>query len=488
MGGEPALARFAAFARATAGADAVIDDPVERQAYSCDGLTSHRATPGLVFIPSTREALIVGVRELIRLGLPYVARGAGTGLSGGAQPEAEGVLVVLSRLTRILEIDRVARVAVVEPGVVNLDLSRAIADDGLLFAPDPSSQIACTIGGNVAENSGGAHCFKYGFTTNHVLGLEFLDPLGELYWVGGESLEAPGPDLRGLIIGSEGTLGIATRIVCRLINLPEDRRTLVAYFDDVVAAGDAVSQLVSRGLVPAAIEMMDRPAIAACEAATGAGLELQWAAALLVELDGPREDVEEGFADVRAALEQAGARSVWVATGERERDLMWRARKAAFAAAGRVAPAYIVQDGVIPRTALPRVLAAIAELSARSGLEILNVFHAGDGNLHPLVTYDPAVPGQAELAEEVASEILSLCLREGGSLSGEHGIGVDKVCKMPEMFSPDDLDVFGRMRRAVDPRGLANPGKLLPTPRLCGERPGRYHPHQLETQGVAERW
>jgi len=486
--GQSPLELFAGFVRSIAGPRAVIDDPAERQAYSCDGLTSHRATPGLVFIPESREQLIAGVRELIRLGIPYVARGAGTGLSGGALPEVDGVLVVLARLRRIVEIDPIARIAVVEPGVVNLELSQATSGMGLLFAPDPSSQIACTIGGNVAENSGGAHCFKYGFTTNHVLGVELVAPTGELVWIGGDTLEAPGPDVRGLLIGSEGTLGIATTVVCRLLPVPEAKRTLVAYFHDVVAAGDAVGRLVLAGVVPAAIEMMDRGAIAACELATNAGLELDWGAALLVELDGPREEVDEGFEVVRAVLQEAQVGSVWEATTDEERERMWRARKAAFAAAGRVAPAYIVQDGVIPRTALPRVLAAIEELAAESGLAILNVFHAGDGNLHPLVTYDPTVPGQAALAEEMAARILSLCLEEGGSLTGEHGIGVDKVCKMPEMFTPSDLATFGKLREALDPTGLANPGKLLPTPRLCGERPGVYAAHPLEEAGVAWRW
>jgi glycolate oxidase len=301
--GESPLELFAGFVRSIAGPRAVIDDPAERQAYSCDGLTSHRATPGLVFIPESREQLIAGVRELIRLGIPYVARGAGTGLSGGALPEVDGVLVVLARLRRIVEIDPIARIAVVEPGVVNLELSQATSGMGLLFAPDPSSQIACTIGGNVAENSGGAHCFKYGFTTNHVLGVELVAPTGELVWVGGDTLEAPGLDVRGLLIGSEGTLGIATTVVCRLLPVPEAKRTLVAYFHDVVAAGDAVGRLVLAGVVPAAIEMMDRGAIAACELATNAGLELDWGAALLVELDGPREEVDEGFEVVRAVLQ-----------------------------------------------------------------------------------------------------------------------------------------------------------------------------------------
>ncbi|WP_298211667.1 FAD-linked oxidase C-terminal domain-containing protein [Ferrimicrobium sp.] len=466
----------------------LILEAAERQAYSCDGLTSHRAVPKLVIVPASREELIASVRAVIDVDLPWVARGAGTGLSGGALPDEEGVLVVTSRLKAILEVDPISRIAVVEPGVVNLELSKAVLPHGLYFAPDPSSQIACSIGGNVAENSGGAHCFKYGFTTHHVLALELLLPTGELLWLGSEGMDGPGPDLRGVVIGSEGTLGIVTRVVCRLLPLPEARRTFLAYFDSVAAAAEAVSDVVSRGITPAAIEMMDHLAIAACEIATGAGLDTTAQSCLLLELDGEADEVAQEFLSVRALMDLHGSSHVWEAANEEERALMWLARKAAFAAAGRVAPAYIVQDGVVPRSALPRVLEGIGRLGVESGLSILNVFHAGDGNLHPLVTYDPSIEGQEALAEEVAAKILTLCLEEGGSLTGEHGIGVDKVCHMPEMFTADDLTTFERLRGAFDPSGMCNRGKLLPTPRLCGERPGRYQPHPLEEAGLGERW
>lgn len=474
--------------RAVVSPSSLILDAAERGAYSCDGLTSHRAIPRLVVIPAGREELIAAMRAIIDSNLPWVARGAGTGLSGGALPDEEGVLVVTTRLNNILEVDPFSRIAVVEPGVVNLQLSQAVLGYGLYFAPDPSSQIACSIGGNVAENSGGAHCFKYGFTTNHVLAIEVLLPTGELVWLGSEAMDGPGPDLRGVVIGSEGTLGIVTRIVCRLMPLPQIRRTLVAYFDSVEAAARAVSDVVARGITPAAIEMMDHLAISACELATGAGLDTSAESCLLLELDGESDEVDEEFQAVRKVMSLHGSLHVWEAMTEDERALMWLARKAAFAAAGRVAPAYIVQDGVVPRSALPRVLGRISALSKESGLAILNVFHAGDGNLHPLVTYDPAIEGEEEMAEAVAAKILTLCLDEGGSLTGEHGVGVDKVCHMPEMFSDDDLAAFERLRNAFDPKGLCNRGKLLPTPRLCGERPGRYQPHPLEQAGAAERW
>ncbi len=473
-GADGGLNRFVDFARSALDRESLILDRNERLAYSCDGLTSHRALPAVVVIPNTHDELVLTVKALARYGVPFVARGAGTGLSGGALPDTEGVLVVTARLDSIIEIDPLSRIAVVEPGVVNLDLSKAAGEYGLYFAPDPSSQIACTIGGNVAENSGGAHCFKYGFTSNHILGLELVTASGEVLWFGGETLESPGPDLRGAVVGAEGTVGIVTRIVCRLMAIPESRRTLIAYFDSVDAAGDAVSTIVSSGLVPAAVEMMDKLALKACELATHAGLDTAAAAALLVELDGPAVEVEVGFSRLCALLEEKGAGKIWLAGSEEERSLMWLARKAAFAAAGRVAPAYIVQDGVIPRTSLPEVLTEIEALSLSSGLAILNVFHAGDGNLHPLVTYDPTVPGETERAEETAARILSLCLRVGGSITGEHGVGVDKVCHMPEMFSASDLEAFSRLRRAFDPAGICNRGKLLPTPKLCGEKAGGF--------------
>jgi glycolate oxidase len=474
--------------RAVVGPTSLILDAAERGAYSCDGLTSHRAVPQIVVVPANREELVAAMHAVIESNLPWVARGAGTGLSGGALPDEEGVLVVTTRLNNILEVDPFSQIAVVEPGVINLELSKAVLGYGLYFAPDPSSQIACSIGGNVAENSGGAHCFKYGFTTNHVLAVEVLLPTGELIWLGSEGMDGPGPDLRGVVIGSEGTLGIVTRVVCRLMPLPEIRRTLVAYFDSVDAAARAVSDVVARGITPAAIEMMDHLAIVACELATGAGLDTSAESCLLLELDGESDEVADEFQAVRNVMSLHGSLHVWEAMNEDERALMWIARKAAFAAAGRVAPAYIVQDGVVPRSALPRVLERIGRLGEESGLAILNVFHAGDGNLHPLVTYDPAIEGQEEIAEEVAAKILTLCLDEGGSLTGEHGIGIDKVCHMPDMFSDSDLDTFSRLRSAFDPKGLCNRGKLLPTPRLCGERPGRYQPHPLEQAGLGERW
>jgi len=483
------LEAFVMRARAIVGASQVLTELVERESYSCDGLAMHRVTPGVVVRPGRVQEIVDLVKAANETRVPFVPRGAGTGLSGGALPESDGVLIVTTRLDRILEIDEDSQIAVVEPGVVNADLSRAVAPLGLYYAPDPSSQIVCTIGGNVAENSGGAHCFKYGFTTHHVLGLELVTPRGEQVFLGGYSQEAPGLDLRGLIIGSEGTLGIVTKIVCRLLPRPDTVKTLMAYFETVEDCATAVANLVQDGIVPAALEMMDQGAMRACEAATGAGLDLDAGAGLLVEVDGSSAEVEEDYLRVIEHCNLAGARNVHVATTAQERDLFWRARKAAFAAAGRVAPSYLVQDGVIPRGALSRVLTQISEFGRRSGLEVLNVFHAGDGNLHPLICYDNSAQGQYEMAEQVAAEILSLCLREGGSLTGEHGIGIDKVCHMTEMFSEDDLAVFARLRSALDPQMLCNPGKLLPTPHLCGEGGSRrVKAHPLETAGVIQRW
>jgi glycolate oxidase len=483
------LVRFVDVARSVLDTNSLITDPVELSAYQCDGLTSHRVVPKAAVVPRDRQELILVVRLLAGFGIPFVARGAGTGLSGGALPDADGVLVVTSRLKSIIEIDPLSRIAVVEPGVVNLELSRAASRYGLYFAPDPSSQIVCTIGGNVAENSGGAHCFKYGFTTNHVLGIEMITPSGELVQLGGDTIDSPGPDLRGVFVGSEGTLGVVTSVICRLMKIPQSHKTLIAYFGSVEDAGEAVSAIVASGEVPAAIEMFDKLAIEACELATGAGLDLGYEAALLVELDGVAVEVDAGFDALASILKSCGSKKVWVAETEEERAAMWKARKAAFPAAGRIAPAYIVQDGVIPRTRLPQVLAEIEEISKRTGLSIMNVFHAGDGNLHPLVTYNPDLEGQAELAEQAASEILSVCLKYKGSLTGEHGIGVDKVCHMPEMFSGSDLEAFSRLRRAFDPEGILNPGKLLPTPKLCGETGSkRFVSHHLEETGQANRW
>jgi glycolate oxidase len=391
-------------------------------------------------------------------------------------------------MRRILEVDPENLCAVVEPGVINSDLSRAVEPFGLYYAPDPSSQIVCSLGGNVAENSGGAHCLKYGFTTNHVLGVEVVLPNGEVTLLGGYASESEGLDLRAALVGSEGTLGIVSKIILRLSVRPEAVRTLVADFDSVRAAGDTVSAIIAAGVVPAALEMFDTLALVACEAATNAGYDPTAAAALLVEVDGAIEEVEASYAIVVELCRQGGARALRQAHDEHERSLMWRGRKAAFAAAGRLANGYIVQDGVVPRRVLSAVLDEVAELAGRHGLRVANVFHAGDGNLHPLVLFDPATPGDHARAERLATEILELCVEHGGSITGEHGVGVEKACVMLSMFTESDLAVMHRLRGVFDPNDLCNPGKAYPTPRLCGERPGVYRPTELERKGVIERW
>jgi glycolate oxidase len=397
---------------------------------------------------------------------------------------ADGVLIVLARLRRILSVELDDGRVVVEPGVTNLAISRAVAPTHF-YPPDPSSQTVCSIGGNIAENSGGAHCFKYGFTTNYVTGLEVVLTDGSIVQL---DRDAPGYDLLGAFVGSEGTLGVATRIALRVVPRPESVRTLVAFFEDTSHAGEAVSAIVAAGIVPGAIEMMDRLSIKAAEQATGAGYRLDAGAALLVELDGPEEECEARFEEVMALCSGDGMIDIRIARSEPERELLWKARKAAFAAMGRIAPAYYVQDGVIPRTRLPEVLRRIDELAAEYGLQVANVFHAGDGNLHPLVCYDAEREGEPQRAEELAGLIVKTCVDAGGSITGEHGVGVDKKAYMPSMFSDADLDAFQRLRCAFDPHGLANPGKVMPTPRLCGEVPGPYREHPLERAGVATRF
>ncbi|HEY2206926.1 MAG TPA: FAD-linked oxidase C-terminal domain-containing protein [Pseudonocardia sp.] len=468
------------------GVDDVISERARLRSYECDGLTGYRVIPGLVLLPRTAEAVAGAVRVCAAHAIPFVARGAGTGLSGGALPVADGVVISLQRLRRVLEVDPVDRRAVLEPGVTNLDVTRAAAPYGLYYAPDPSSQQVCTIGGNVAENSGGAHCLKYGFTTNHVLALEVVLADGSLVTLGGDSGEQAGPDLRGVFLGSEGTVGIATKITVRLLRTPESVRTLLADFPSVEAAGEVVSDIVAAGIVPAAVEMMDTLAIEAAEAAVHAGYTLGTPAALVVELDGPAEECDGQFEQVKAICEKHGCTRLHIAADAEERAAIWRGRKSAFAAVGRISPDYFVQDGVVPRTRLAEVLNRIAAMGDEAGLRVANVFHAGDGNLHPLVLFDAAA-GETERAEELSGKIAELCVELGGSLSGEHGIGTDKACSMPKMFSEVDLAVMGRVRSAFDPAGLCNPGKLLPTPRLCGERPGKYRPHALEEAGVIER-
>jgi glycolate oxidase len=466
------------------GADQVLTHPRELATYRSDALAHYREEPLAAVLPGDADQVREVVRACFEAGVPWVARGSGTGLSGGALPVAEGVLIVLSRLRRILSVDLDDARVVVEPGVTNLAISGAVAPTHF-YPPDPSSQIVCSIGGNIAENSGGAHCFKYGFTTNYVTGLALVLTDGSVVEL---ERDAPGYDLLGAFVGSEGTLGVATRIEVRVVPRPEAVRTLVAFFEHTAQAGEAVSAIVAAGIVPGAIEMMDRLSIRAAEAATGVGYRLDAGAALVVELDGPSEECETRFEEVIALVEREQATEIRVAQDEAERELIWKARKAAFAAMGRIAPAYYVQDGVIPRTRLSEVLERIDELSAEYGLQVANVFHAGDGNLHPLVCYDAARDGEPARAEELAGLIVKTCVEAGGSITGEHGVGVDKKAYMPSMFSEPDLATFQRLRCAFDPHGLANPGKVMPTPRLCGEVPGPYREHPLERAGVATRF
>jgi glycolate oxidase len=466
-------------------AEAVLTAHEELRAYECDGLTGRRVIPELVCLPATTEEVQAVVRACARHAIPFVARGAGTGLSGGALPVAEGIVISLARMNRVLAVDLDAQRVVVQPGVTNLQVTEAVAADGFYYAPDPSSQQVCTIGGNLAENSGGAHCLKHGFTVNHVLAATVVLPDGEVVRL---SAEDGGPDLLGVFVGSEGTLGIATEVTLRVLRRPELVVTLLAAFDSPDAAGAAVSNIVGARILPAAIEMMDRLTIEAAESACGADYPKDAGAVLIVELDGVAVQVEEDLAHVEAICRKAGAFEIRAAADDAERALLWLGRKSAFAAMGRISESYYVQDGVVPRTKLPEVLREIARLEAKHGLRVGNVFHAGDGNLHPLVLYDEHVEGEAERARELADAILVACVDAGGSITGEHGIGTDKACSMPLLFSEDDLEAMQRVRRAFDPAGIANPGKLFPTPRLCGEVPGPYRQHPLERAGLAERF
>jgi glycolate oxidase len=481
------LERLVARLQAEFGADQVLTDRQQLRTYECDGLAHYKVTPAVVVLPHTTEQVASVVRACIEAGVPYVARGSGTGLSGGALPHAEGVLVVTSQMRTILQVDPTDQRAVVQPGVINLHVTRAAAPDGYYYAPDPSSQQVCSIGGNVAENSGGAHCLKYGFTTNHVTGVELVAPDGAVVRLGGRAPDPPGYDLMGAFVGSEGTLGIATEVTVRLMRAPETVRTLLAAFPSTDEAGGAVSAVIGAGVLPAAIEMMDALAIEAAEAAVQCGYPAGAGAVLIVELDGAAADVEAQFTEVERHCRDNGASEIRIAADDAERALFWKGRKSAFAAVGRISPDYIVQDGVIPRTALPEVLRRIAALSGSSGVRVANVFHAGDGNLHPLVLFDDGVPGQAEEAETVSGAILDLCIEYGGSITGEHGVGMDKAKYMPRMYTDDDLDTMQMLRCAFDPHHLSNPGKVFPTPRLCGEVPGRHKgQHPLQEAGLAE--
>jgi len=465
----------------------LVSSPEELHTYECDGLVNFRVLPRAVLLPTSVEQVQSIVRICHRQRIPFVARGSGTGLSGGATPVENGIVISLVRMNRILEVDFPNARAVVEPGVLNLDVTARIQHNEFFYAPDPSSQTVCTIGGNVAENAGGAHCLKYGFTTTHVLGLEVVLPDGSLVHLGGKTLDAPGYDLAGVFVGSEGTLGIATKITLRIVKRPECVRTLLAAFDSTNEAGAAVSGIIAAGMLPSAIEMMDHLAIQAAEAAVHANYP-DCGGLLLVELDGPLAEVESLMTDVNGICRSNGAWEIRIAQSEAERALIWKGRKSAFAAMGRISSNYIVQDGVIPRTALPQVMGEIQRLSQEAGLRVANVFHAGDGNLHPLVLYDRLVPGQQEAAETLSARILELCIEAGGSITGEHGVGVDKKKMMSKMFAEPDLLTMQRVRCAFDPLQLSNPTKIFPTPRLCGETPGEYTPHPLESSGLAVRF
>jgi glycolate oxidase len=449
---------------------AVVAARQELLAYDCDGLTLHRHQPPLVVLPETTEQVAAVLRICHEQGVPFVARGSGTGLSGGAVAETEALVVATSRMRRVLQVDLPNRRVVVQPGVINSWVTRAVAGDGFYFAPDPSSQVACSIGGNVAENSGGVHCLKYGVTSNHVLALEVVLPDGTVTTLGSGLAESPELDLRGVFIGSEGTLGIATAITLRLLRTPKSVAVLLADFASMEAAGEAVRLVTSAGVLPAGMEMMD----SLCIEAVNDYLEKEEyprdaAAVLLIELDGGVREVEAA-ADIATRLcREAGARTVRAAWAEEERALLWKGRKSAISALGRRFPSYYLQDGVVPRSALPRVLRQIQALSESHGLPVANVFHAGDGNLHPLILYRASEAGVADRVHDLGAAILRLCIDAGGSITGEHGVGSDKRCFMEWMFSPDDLATMQLVRQAFDPAGLANPAKIFPTPASCAE-------------------
>ncbi len=457
-------------------ADSVLHGPEDLRPYECDGLSAYRRLPLAVALPSTAEQAQAVLRLCRERGVPVVARGSGTGLSGGALPSEDGVLLSLARFNRILEIDPANRCARVQPGVRNLAISEAAAPHGLFYAPDPSSQIACSIGGNVAENAGGVHCLKYGLTVHNLLAMKVLTLDGELLEIGGSGLDSPGYDLLAVMTGSEGLLGVIVEVTVKLLPRPERAQVVLAAFGDVERAGAAVAAVIAAGIVPAGLEMMDNPAIRAAEAFVHAGYPVDAAAILLCELDGTNAEVSEQIAQVRALLLEEGATEVRTARDEAERALFWKGRKAAFPAAGRISPDYYCMDGTIPRRHLGRVLHRIAELSREYGLPVANVFHAGDGNLHPLILYDANRPGELEQAEAFGGRILELCVEVGGTITGEHGVGMEKIDQMCVQFASPELTQFHALKAAFDPDGLLNPGKAVPTLHRCAEF-GRMHVH-----------
>src|SRR2546425_2671235 len=468
---------------------AVLSDPDELLVYESDGLTLFRALADFVVFPTSAEQVAAIVKLANRESLPFVARGAGTGLSGGCLPAEGGIVISLMRMNRILEIDYDNLLAVVEPVLVNLHLSWAVSPRGYYYAPDPSSQQACTIGGNIANNSCGPHTLKYGVTVNHVLGLQVVMPDGEIVWLGGRTRDSQGYDLAGVFVGSEGTFGIATKIVVRILKKPQAVKTVLAVFERIEQASAAVSSIIARGLVPAAVEMIDQLTIQAVEDAFGCGYPRDAAAALLIELDGLAVGMPVQADRIVAACREAGAREVRTAADEAERQLLWKGRKSAFGAYGRVSPAYMVMDGVIPRTKLPYVLGRVNEIVAAHGLRVGNVFHAGDGNLHPNILYDPRKPGEEARVVDAGAQIMKVCAEVGGSISGAHGIGLEKADFMPFIFSAADLEFMRRLKDAFNPGGLCNPGKIFPTKKSCVEvGPVAHRPHAIEEKGLAQRF
>ncbi len=464
---------IAALSAIVAGEGVIFDDD-ELGAYECDGLTAYRQLPLLVVLPETTEQ-VSRILDFCHLnGVKVVPRGAGTSLSGGALPLADAVTLGLSKFNRIIEVDFGNRAVVAQPGVTNLAITAAVADKGFYYAPDPSSQIACSIGGNVAENAGGVHCLKYGLTTNNLLGLEMVLINGEVIRLGGKHLDGGGYDLLGLVTGSEGLLAVITEVTVRILKEPQTARAVLLGFSSNQAAGDCVAAVIGSGIIPAAMEMMDKPAIHAAEDFIHAGYPLDVEALLIVELDGPEAEVTYLIERIEAIAGDVGALGVRVSRDENERQKFWAGRKAAFPAIGRITPDYYCMDGTIPRHRLAEVLNRTAEMSDRYGLRLANVFHAGDGNLHPLILYDANVPGELEKAEDLGADILRLCVEVGGVLTGEHGVGVEKRDLMGEMFSEDDMKQQQRVKCAFDPDGLLNPGKVYPTLHRCVEL-GRLH-------------
>ena len=457
--------------------EGVIFDEDERRPYESDGLTAYKTLPLVVVLPETVEQVSAVLRYCHEHGIKVVPRGAGTSLSGGSLPLEDGVLLGMAKFNQILEVDYDNRCARVQPGVTNLSITKAVEADGFYYAPDPSSQIACSIGGNVAENSGGVHCLKYGLTTNNLLGLEVVLIDGEVIRIGGKHLDSEAYDLLGVMTGSEGLLGVVTEVTVRLLRSPETARALLIGFDTSEDAGECVAKVIGDGIIPGGMEMMDKPAIHAAEDFVQAGYPLDVEALLIVELDGPAQEVDYLIGRVKGIADACGAVSVRISESEQERMSFWAGRKAAFPAVGRISPDYYCMDGTIPRNQLPIVLNRMTQLSEQYGLRVANVFHAGDGNLHPLILYDANVPGELDKAEEFGSDILRLCVEVGGVLTGEHGVGVEKRDLMPAMFSEDDLAHQQRLKCAFDPDGLLNPGKVFPTLHRCAEL-GRMHIHK----------